>query len=182
MSTPRTVPLLRAALTLCAAALLPACGVARSLNGGVFAVPTGGDHDLVGGVASGHYAVGSRLYAGVDATVRATGDYAHGALGTHVSFISWREPVGPYARLGFAPLAASLRDRTVWYAMNTSLELGVELPFGPQTHTVHGLLQSRDRGSAWTVGVRGDVEYRPAQGQADVFVSLVFGYHDYDVH
>ena len=38
------------------------------------------------------------------------------------------------------------------------------------------------RASAGTVGVRGDDEYRPAQGQADVFVSLLFGYHDYDVH
>ena len=151
--------MLRAALTLYATALLPACGFARSLNGGVFAVPTGGDHDLVGGIASGQYAFGNRLYAGIDATVRATGDYAHGALGTHVSFISWREPVGPYARLGFAPLAASLRDRTVWYAVNTSLELGVELPFGPRTHTVVGLFQTVDRGSAWTVGVRGDVEW-----------------------
>ena len=174
--------MLRVALTLGAAALLPACGVARSLNGGLFAVPTGGDHDLVGGVVSGHYAFGNRLYAGVDATVRATGDYGHGALGTHVSFFSQREPSGPYARLGFAPLAASLRDRTVWYAVNTSIALGVELPFGPRTHTVHGLFATTDRGSAWTVGVRGDVEYRPAQGQADVFVSLLFGYHDYDVH
>ena len=182
MTTPRTSTLLRAALSLGAASLLPACGVARSLNGGLFAVPTGGDHDLVGGIVSGHYAFGNKLYAGVDATVRATGDYAHGALGTHVSFISQGAPSGPYARLGFAPLAASLRDRTVWYAVNTSLELGVELPFGPRTHTVRGLFETIDQGSAWTVGVRGDLEYRPAHDQADVFVSLVFGYHDYDIH
>ncbi len=172
---------LRAAVAALSAATLPACGLARSVNGGLFAEPGGGSHTPVGGIASGHIAFGNTAYLGLDGTVRVTSEYAHGALGSHLSVISQNDPVGPYARLGFAPLAVSARDGNVWYAMNTSLEFGFEFPFGHQTHT-SGFFTRRDVGQAWTVSLRGDLEYRPAQDDADVFLSLLFGFYDYDLH
>lgn len=158
---------------------LPACGVMRSVNGGVFALPTAGDHVPVGGMVSGHYGIGAGAFAGVDGTVRATADYAHAALGVHGSVVTQNDPVGPYGRLGFAPVAASLRDGTFWYAMNTSLEFGFEFPFGRPRET-QGMVTDTNTGSAWTLGLRGDLEYRPAQGGVDVFVSLVVGALSYE--
>lgn len=159
---------------------MPACGIARSLNGGLFAQPDAGDHAPVGGIVSGHIAFGHVAYLGLDGTLRVTDEYAHGALGTHLSYISQSAPAGPYARVGFAPLGVSARDRNVWYAMDTSLEVGVEIPVGQQTHT-QGFLTRVDVGQALTIGLRGDLEYRPAQDQTDYFVSLVVGYHDYNL-
>ena len=165
---------------LLAAALLPACGIARSLNGGLFALPDAAGRASVGGIVAGHIGFGSTAYLGIDGTVRVTDAYAHGALGAHLSYLSQRAPVGPYARVGFAPLGVSARDSNIWYAMDTSLEVGVEIPVGPQTHTT-GFFSRTDVGQALTVGLRGDLEYRPAQDFTDYFVSLVVGYHDYNL-
>jgi hypothetical protein len=171
--------LVRVALAASFATMLSACGIARTVNGGIYAMPTTGDRIPVGGLVSGQIAFGNRLFVGLDATGRVTGDYMHGALGGHLSFFSQASP-GPYGRVGFAPLAVSANDSNVWYAINTSLELGTEFPFGDRTHTV-GFLTTHDKGTAWTLGVRGDLEYRPAQAQSDVFLSLVVGYHSYDL-
>ncbi len=171
--------LVRLALAAGFAVLLSACGIAYTVNGGVYAVPTASNRIPVGGIVSGQVAFGNRLFVGVDATGRVTGDYMHGALGGHLSLISQASP-GAYGRVGFAPLALSANDSNVWYAINTSLELGAEFPFGESTHTV-GFLSSHDRGRALMLGVRGDLEYRPAQAQADVFVGLVVGYHAFDL-
>lgn len=170
--------LVRLAVAASFAVLLSACGIARTVNGGVYAVPTAGNRIPVGGIVSGQIAFGNTLLVGVDATGRVTGDYMHGALGGHLSVVSQASP-GPYGRVGFAPLALSANDGNVWYAINTSLEFGAEFPFGGSTHNV-GFLSRRDRGTAWMLGLRGDLEYRPAQAQADVFLSLVVGYHSYD--
>lgn len=171
--------LARLALTVTLAALLSACGIAYTVNGGVYAVPTATNRIPVGGIVSGQIAFGNKLFVGVDATGRVTGDYMHGALGGHLSLISQASP-GPYGRVGFAPLALSANDGNVWYAINTSLEFGAEFPFGTRTHDV-GFLARHDKGTAWMLGVRGDLEYRPAQAQTDVFLSLVVGYHSYDL-
>ncbi|MFO0650112.1 MAG: hypothetical protein U0326_28075 [Polyangiales bacterium] len=186
--TPRTPPPrpfhvqpCRVVVALFATALLPACGLARSVNGGLFAQPGAGDHAPVGGIAAGHLGWGRFAYLGIDGTMRVTDAYAHGAAGAHVSVITQSAPVGPYARVGFAPLGVSARDGNVWYAMDTSLEVGLQIPFGEQTHT-QGFLSARDVGQALTIGLRGDIEYRPAQDYADYFVSLVVGYHDYNLH
>jgi hypothetical protein len=95
--------LVRVALAASFATMLSACGIARTVNGGIYAMPTTGDRIPVGGHVSGQIAFGNTLFVGLDATGRVTGDYMHGALGGHLSFFSQASP-GPYGRVGFAPL------------------------------------------------------------------------------
>jgi len=154
---------------------LPGCGMERAVNGGLFALPTLRGHIPVGGIVSANVGIGHIAYLGGDATLRVTGDYGHGALGGHLAAVGPGTPVAPYARLGYAPIGASLRDGTVWYAMNTSLELGYLFNgSGPDSTTA--TFTTRSERTALTLGVRGDLEYRPGQDQIDVFVSLVFGW------
>lgn len=162
------------------AAALSACGTERTINGGLFALPTARGHIPVGGIVSAQAGIGHVAYLGGDATLRVTGDYGHGALGMHLAAIGPGTPVAPYARLGYAPIAASLRDGTLWYAMNTSLELGYLFNANDPASSTATFTARRAR-SAFTLGVRGDLEYRPGQDQVDVFVSLVFGWIATDV-
>lgn len=159
-------------LSLCASLLVTAtgCTLARSVNGGLYAQPTANGHIPVGGVVSGQVAGVAVVGIGADATIRGTGDYGHVAAGVHLAGLHERF----YGRLGFAPLAASYRDDEFWYATNTSLELGVLIRRDSGSTT--GMLTTTSDTSVWSIGLRGDVEYRPGQGDADVFVSLLFGY------
>lgn len=151
-------------------AVMTGCTVARSVNGGLYVLPTADGHIPVGGVVSAQATAMFGVGVGADATIRGTGDYGHAAAGVHLAGIF----DGPYGRLGFAPLAASYRDDAFWYAANTSLELGYM--FRQRSGSTTGLVTTTTDASVWTLGLRGDVEYRPGQGQADVFVSVMFGY------
>lgn len=153
---------------------LSGCGSERMLNGGLYALPTARGHLPVGGIVSAQAGLGNVVYLGGDATLRATGDYGHGALGFHVAAIADFEGPTPYARLGYAPIGLSVRDADAWYAMNTSLELGMLL-VGRRTNGSTLYVTSDRSRSAFSLGVRADLEYRPGQEQVDVFVSLVGG-------
>ncbi len=156
-------------------AALSGCGTERAINGGLFALPTLRDHIPVGGIVSASAGIGHVAYLGGDATIRVTGDYGHGAVGFHLAAVGPGTPVAPYARLGYAPVGASVRDGTFWYAMNTSLELGYLFNSNDPASTT-ATFTTRSERTAFTLGVRGDLEYRPGQDQVDVFVSVVFGW------
>ena len=166
-----------AALLLLVVAPLSACGTTFSVNGGVYGLANPRGHLPVGGVISGHAGVGGPLFFGADATLRATGDYVNVAVGPNVSVVG-DGGVAPYARLDFAPISFTVRDSNFWFALNTSLEFGLRFLTAKTGHDVF-LVRARDS-SGWTLGLRSDLECRPAEGECDFFLSLVAGYLQLD--
>ncbi len=161
-----------ALLLLVVVAPLSACGMTFSANGGVYALTNPRGHLPVGGVISGHAGVGGPLFLGADATLRATGDYVNVALGPNVSLVG-DSALAPYARLGFAPISFTVRDSNFWFALNTSLDFG--LRFSPAETDTDMLMVTAHDSTAWTLGLRSDLECRPAEGECDFFLSLVAG-------
>ncbi len=168
----------RAGTSLMAAAALgalQACSMVASGAAGVYALPTRRGHAPVGGTVSGQVAAGVVPFAfGADATLRGTADYAHAAIGANLGLYAAGRRMGLFGRVGYAPIGVSRRDGAFWYSMDTSLEVGLTFSLDSSERNELYVVARRSSRS-WTLGLRGDVEYRPGQAQADVFVSLIVG-------
>ncbi len=112
------------------------------------------------------------LMFGPELNIRASNDYGHGSIGLSAAYVVAQPKWAAYARLGFAPISGSYRNSVLYYSLNTGLELGAGITVGTGWMTATGVVMDS---TMLLLSLRSDVDYRPGQSQADLFLSFNIG-------
>ncbi len=114
---------------------------------------------------------------GAEANGRVTNDYGHVDLGLNGGVMGASSRWLGYGFLSLDPVGGSVRDRVSYYAFSSGLEIGGGYSWNGEQDPGRFIIHTS--GEAITLSLRGDVELRPAQPQADVFVGLMVGFAGY---
>jgi hypothetical protein len=165
---------------------LTGCAGLFGVQGGAALLATPRGNEPVVGMMNGHLEIGggsgeSAVLFGLEGNTRVTSDYGHVAAGMDAAWMHVSEKGMGYARLAVDPLGLSVRQKATYYALDTGLEVGLGWSWNGKRSSSDYNILTEIRGDAVTLSVRGDVELRPAQPQADAFVGLMLGFATYDL-
>jgi hypothetical protein len=115
----------------------------------------------------------SAIMVGPEANLRATNDYGHLDWGLTLTRAAASPRWLGYARAALDPVGISWRNGRSYYAFGSGVEIGGGWAWNGRYDP--GRFVSDTTGDAITLSLRGDLEARPDQLQADIFVGLMVG-------
>jgi hypothetical protein len=166
------------ALALCS---LSACSTMVTAQAGPTLLATPRANTMIAGEA--HASVhagpaineGAAVLVGAEVNGRATNDYGHGSMGLSLGLTGASDRVMFVGRAMFSPFGLSARNASLWYALGGGLELTAGYALNDNNNANWVVARTSHR-RAVTLSLRGDVEFRPNQQQADLWIALLFGF------
>lgn len=159
---------------------LTGCAGIIGVQSGAAALVTPRGNTPVAGTLNAHLQAGlgrkggrSAVVMGPEINVRATKDYGHADAGlTLTGMVASPRFVG-YMRAALDPMGVSWPKGEPVYAFGSGVEIGGGIAWKGSYD--RGRFVSDTKGSAITLSLRGDLEARPTQVRADIFVGLMLG-------